>query len=202
MKHTTPLSLNPNVYLLRKTIGLETEPVFVPVLPEPFYKSNHCFQNVAAKIEKNGGSMQHGWMVWETPNKLIEGEFHAVWVSADGELVDVTPKPDGEKKILFIPDPIRIWDKKPVPSFRLALCDEPAIRKGIEHAEWVEKLRDEYNDGTGFPKIPLDVLQAGPHQNQTRPVIATGRNEKCPCGSGLKYKKCHGRAGRGLDDSE
>ena len=20
-----------------------------------------------------------------------------------------------------------------------------------------------------------------------------GRNEKCPCGSGLKYKKCHGQ---------
>ena len=23
-----------------------------------------------------------------------------------------------------------------------------------------------------------------------------GRNELCPCGSGLKYKHCHGRAGR------
>ena len=21
--------------------------------------------------------------------------------------------------------------------------------------------------------------------------MKTGRNEKCPCGSGLKYKKCH-----------
>ena len=24
----------------------------------------------------------------------------------------------------------------------------------------------------------------------------TGRNERCPCGSGLKYKQCHGLAGR------
>jgi preprotein translocase subunit SecA len=23
-----------------------------------------------------------------------------------------------------------------------------------------------------------------------------GRNERCPCGSGLKYKRCHGLAGR------
>ncbi|MDD2836465.1 MAG: SEC-C metal-binding domain-containing protein [Methanothrix sp.] len=22
-----------------------------------------------------------------------------------------------------------------------------------------------------------------------------GRNDPCPCGSGLKYKKCHGQAG-------
>jgi uncharacterized protein YecA (UPF0149 family) len=24
------------------------------------------------------------------------------------------------------------------------------------------------------------------------PVRVVGRNEKCPCGSGKKYKKCHG----------
>ncbi len=32
------------------------------------------------------------------------------------------------------------------------------------------------------------------------PVATTskvGRNERCPCGSGLKYKHCHGLAGRG-----
>ncbi|HJQ76487.1 MAG TPA: SEC-C metal-binding domain-containing protein [Acidimicrobiia bacterium] len=23
----------------------------------------------------------------------------------------------------------------------------------------------------------------------------TGRNERCPCGSGLKYKQCHGLCG-------
>lgn len=29
-----------------------------------------------------------------------------------------------------------------------------------------------------------------------RAVPKVGRNEPCPCGSGLKYKHCHGRAGR------
>lgn len=28
---------------------------------------------------------------------------------------------------------------------------------------------------------------------QRKPVRFAGRNEKCPCGSGAKYKKCHGR---------
>jgi hypothetical protein len=26
-----------------------------------------------------------------------------------------------------------------------------------------------------------------------RPIRKIGRNEKCPCGSGVKYKKCHGK---------
>jgi hypothetical protein len=29
-----------------------------------------------------------------------------------------------------------------------------------------------------------------------RAVRKVGRNERCPCGSGLKYKHCHGLAGR------
>ena len=29
-----------------------------------------------------------------------------------------------------------------------------------------------------------------------RAVAKVGRNERCPCGSGLKYKHCHGLAGR------
>jgi hypothetical protein len=36
----------------------------------------------------------------------------------------------------------------------------------------------------------------------TRPVqvrAKTGRNERCPCGSGLKYKRCHGLPGRRAD---
>ncbi|UUZ58127.1 SEC-C metal-binding domain-containing protein [Nocardioides sp. B-3] len=27
------------------------------------------------------------------------------------------------------------------------------------------------------------------------PFAGTGRNEKCPCGSGKKYKQCHGAPG-------
>ncbi len=34
---------------------------------------------------------------------------------------------------------------------------------------------------------------AGPVQIETRRVEETvGRNDPCPCGSGKKYKKCHG----------
>ena len=37
------------------------------------------------------------------------------------------------------------------------------------------------------------VLSEGPqHHNLTRRVKRIGPNDPCPCGSGLKYKKCCG----------
>ncbi len=33
-------------------------------------------------------------------------------------------------------------------------------------------------------------------QRPSQPRVKVGRNERCPCGSGLKYKHCHGLAGR------
>ena len=32
-----------------------------------------------------------------------------------------------------------------------------------------------------------------PFPPMVQPYKKVGRNEPCPCGSGLKYKKCHGR---------
>ncbi len=32
-------------------------------------------------------------------------------------------------------------------------------------------------------------------QRRSQPRVKVGRNDRCPCGSGLKYKHCHGLAG-------
>jgi len=55
-------------------------------------------------------------------------------------------------------------------------------------------------DGLGLPPGP-DPSQLATNRTEERPntpVTGTdgpGRNDPCPCGSGKKYKKCHGRAG-------
>ncbi len=44
------------------------------------------------------------------------------------------------------------------------------------------------------PKQQLDVLRRAERSagaGQT-PAVEVGRNDPCPCGSGKKYKKCHG----------
>jgi preprotein translocase subunit SecA len=39
-------------------------------------------------------------------------------------------------------------------------------------------------------------------QPQTRSMPKVGRNDPCPCGSGLKYKKCHGRTEDSAEETE
>jgi preprotein translocase subunit SecA len=43
-------------------------------------------------------------------------------------------------------------------------------------------------------KAPSPQTQAQPTQQQIKKTVPkVGRNEPCPCGSGKKYKYCHGR---------
>jgi preprotein translocase subunit SecA len=61
--------------------------------------------------------------------------------------------------------------------------------------------------GLEAPKTPQHLTYAGPTEqgevelrgqtvtNADDPFAGVGRNDKCPCGSGKKYKMCHGKAG-------
>lgn len=195
---TTPKILSKDVNCLRDKIDVATAPVFVPIRETLGHTINECFQNVRRKIARDGGSIQYGWMVWELPGKLIEGEFQAVWIAPDGRSVDITPKPDGEEQILFIPDPERVYQNAPVKNFRLALTADPDIRRTIPFHEEKDELSLTYNDGSGRPKIPLHEIVAlearyfGSLQTENDPMSKVVRNVPCPCGSGRKFKHCHG----------
>jgi preprotein translocase subunit SecA len=53
---------------------------------------------------------------------------------------------------------------------------------------------DNEGDGGGSPILP------GPHAEPAAPLVRdgrkVGRNELCPCGSGRKFKHCHGQLAR------
>jgi preprotein translocase subunit SecA len=61
--------------------------------------------------------------------------------------------------------------------------------------------------GLEAPRTPQNLTYAGPTEqgevelrgqtvsNAEDPFANVGRNEKCPCGSGKKYKQCHGAPG-------
>jgi hypothetical protein len=59
---------------------------------------------------------------------------------------------------------------------------EERVRRWSEHELEVREWRVE-----AATKLPTQPAQAR---------AKTGRNERCPCGSGLKYKHCHGLPGR------
>jgi preprotein translocase subunit SecA len=56
---------------------------------------------------------------------------------------------------------------------------EQLRRKEVHLAAWEQQIRAQRMSGT-----------------PVRAVTKVGRNERCPCGSGLKYKHCHGLQAR------
>ena len=48
-----------------------------------------------------------------------------------------------------------------------------------------DELDDEYEEDE-----EIDPLEPGVTYRRSSPKV--GRNDPCPCGSGKKYKKCHG----------
>lgn len=63
---------------------------------------------------------------------------------------------------------------------RRAQAEEAARRAQAQHASAENQLSDEENHD-------------GAHQPTVREERKVGRNEPCPCGSGKKYKQCHGQ---------
>lgn len=64
-----------------------------------------CHLNVWVQCNKEGGSAVSGWMIAEDPkHHFVEAQYHTVWISPSGKLVDITPRQDKEKKVLFVPD--------------------------------------------------------------------------------------------------
>jgi hypothetical protein len=69
--------------------------------PEPA----ECHLNAWCQLRKIGGSVQHGWVLAQDKSQSFsEAIFHTVWRSPSGALVDVTPRSDGEKRLMFAPD--------------------------------------------------------------------------------------------------
>lgn len=66
---------------------------------------DNCHFNCWVAWDKSGGAIQHGWILSQDRSQdFSEAIFHSVLKKEDGSLVDVTPRKDGERRLLFIPD--------------------------------------------------------------------------------------------------
>jgi preprotein translocase subunit SecA len=81
--------------------------------------------------------------------------------------------------------------------FKAQVQHEP-IPSAVRRPQQMTTVHDS-TEGMGFSGIPQeDAGQRAARQPQgakKQPVIVgekIGRNDPCPCGSGKKYKKCHG----------
>lgn len=85
-------------------------PTFVRCRPDGDAVASECFDNVARKIARAGGSAVCGWAIWTIPGIYVEAEHHGVWPRRTGELIDVSPQPNLPRRILFLPDPNAVYD--------------------------------------------------------------------------------------------
>jgi len=199
----TPPHVSDEIMELCRELVRDPSPRFLSVDPLPNVPANECFPVVRQVVAERGGSVCHGWLIWEWPTVMIEAEFHAVWQDPQGQLHDITPKPFNQSRVLFLPDGERVHQGRQVDNRRRALSPHADVKeffgacealfefmnrgeRANQHGELVVKgaEADEYAALAQRKQEAYDHLVA----RLPRP----GRNDPCSCGSGRKYKKCHG----------
>lgn len=199
----TPAEVSSAISSLCSDIVPGVTPFFVEVRPKQNEDANECFHVVRRHAAALGGEAVIGWSIWELPSVFVEAEFHSVWHSPEGEHIDLTRKNDATAKILFLPDPHRSYEGRPINNFRKALSGEPVVRewfealdakyelmnrggRAFEHGEIHLEGREaaEYNAiEEAIEELGLQVLELHPYVGPYLP---------CLCGSGKKAKWCHG----------
>ena len=194
---TTPDRIGPPMRRLIATVTPGGRARYLQVRPEPGAAVNGCFSNVRAKVARDGGRMVCGWQLWEWPHVLVEAEFHAVWLSPWGELVEITPKPHGENDILFVPDDRRSYRDEMVDNVRLALHEDQLVDHFIRVSGAIVQVMARSGQPASHGPARVPAEQIAPLRQVQRflghAIDAKLReHDPCPCGSGLRYRQCHG----------
>lgn len=145
-KETTPRRRTRQIDQLCRRIAPGETPQFVPVRPFDAAEPNNSYGNVQTQVGLSGGESQGGWLIWEIRDVLLNAERFACWRSPEGELLDVTPKPDGERRVLFLPDATP-WDGARTMPQLAALRSDPRVRAYVdavlaERKQWVAEVED------------------------------------------------------------
>jgi hypothetical protein len=122
---------------IRERLGVEPMPTFLVPAPGDGAVPIRCFDNVYKQVQCMGGEACVGWAIWEWPGVFIEAERHCVWRRTDGALVDITPPPGKDPRILFQPDPAGVMESDVVDNVRQALRSDPDIDRFLQLASFV-----------------------------------------------------------------
>ncbi|MCZ7555770.1 MAG: SEC-C domain-containing protein [Bacteroidia bacterium] len=199
----TPLLISDAILGFCRKIVPGEEPIYVDVRPVKDGERMDCFPIVEKWIEKKGGCAAYGWLIWELPTVYVEAEFHSMWESEDGTLLDLTPKIFGCNTVLFLRDRNMRYENKQTDNIRLALMDHAAVHTLLAMAAREFEIMNRGDRAKMHGEIELIGVEAEEFKNvhykriqaleEIRKLIPSmSRNDLCICGSGKKYKKCHG----------
>lgn len=199
----TPAEIGHTLTTLCATLVPGGKPTYVPVQPEQDAQPNECFPIVNDTVLRHGGSTLLGWSLWEFPGVFVEAEFHAVWASPTGELIDVTPKNRQVSRVLFLPDNHLVYSGRQVNNVRRPLSADPCVTEYFATFDAEFELLNrgaradqhgeiELTDSEVDEYASLQKRRAFLFPRVMRLAAFVGPYTPCPCGSGKKMKWCHG----------
>jgi len=199
MNTTTPSEISKAIIKLGTRLVSKPQFTFVDIVPEMYSIKNECYNNVEYKVKEDGGKIQYGWQIWEWPSVYIEAEFHAIWISPNNDLLDITPKDYDVTKILFLTDLIRKYENRTIDNVRLPLKDDKLIKDYLEVAKRVNLIstQGESPNNPGITTVNLKRYEywiSLKAQLQLMLQNKLSEYDLCFCKSGKKYKNCHSKS--------
>lgn len=91
------------------------------------------------------------------------------------------------QKIIYIPDPRKREKKLSEYLLEFEIEALSMFKAVLVISEYLYRLRELELLSKGVKPLPVEFPTKKRRKEKIYP------NEKCPCGSGLKYKKCHGK---------
>ncbi len=102
--------------------------------------AGECHENVKKRILNHGGEAQYGWAISDIPGWAIQAEFHSIWRADDGNLLDPTPPLHGGPRVLFLPDPIKVYEGRNIPGVHCPYDDSSRCREFASISQEMERL--------------------------------------------------------------
>ncbi len=194
-----PLNISDVIKRACRLMAPDYKPLFLAVTPKQGLQPQQCFPNVDRKVLHEGGKSAFGWAVYLMPRLWIEFQAHAIWVSPEGKLVDPTPRSDGERVVLFLPDSWQ-YSGQALDTRFIPLSSDIRLKQFFEIQRKINLLGVENRPAYATPgmKWPVDVGQIQSLERQKITLMSdfdytVERNDACPCMSRRKFKQCCGR---------
>jgi len=145
MPLTTPAEMTEQIRQFSDSLVPGAVPVWVSFDPSTSGTVDECYENVTEVVRNRGGRSLLGWTIWEWPGVLLEAISHAVWEGDDGELLDPTPKVDGEQSTVFVPDRNASDDGGVTLARHWPLSDWTEIAEYIEVCRKIGEAQQQYH---------------------------------------------------------
>lgn len=199
MNKMTPDLHDEKVQKLLRKINSKFQPIYLSVTAEPYALINECFPNVEKKISKDGGGIVYGWQIWKS-DLICEAEFHAVWRSSNGDLVDITPKSISIDRILFVQDDKINYNGAQVENIRINCTNNLLVNDFIDIQKALFRIMNKGERALSY-EIHFSQQEQGVYDElykmnfQIQQYVRQGGQlvYPCFCGSGYIYSECHSK---------